>query len=93
MQSVGLVVNELVTNAAKHGAGTITVSYVIRGDRRILSVSDEGDGLATGFDLKTAKTGLGIKVVGLLAKQLGGEFTASSGTQGRGSVFCVTFSA
>lgn len=93
MQSVGLVVNELVTNAAKHGRGAITVSYTARGSRRILTVGDQGDGLPPGFDPKMAKTGLGMKVVGLLAKQLGGDFTATSRPQGGGSEFCVAFPA
>jgi two-component sensor histidine kinase len=93
MQSVGLIVNELVTNAAKHGHGTIAVSYAVNGDRRLVTVSDEGDGLPSGFDPKTAKTGLGMKVVRLLAGQLGGDFTATSGPQGRGTEFCVAFPA
>ena len=54
IQPIGLMVNELVTNAAKHGAGTITVSYKILGDNHELSVSDEGDGLPDGFDLGRA---------------------------------------
>jgi two-component sensor histidine kinase len=93
MQSVGLIVNELVTNAAKNCDGTITVSYVVRGDQRILTVFDQGDGLPPGFDPKTAKTGLCMKVVGLLAQQLGGNLSASPGPQGRGSEFCVAFPA
>jgi two-component sensor histidine kinase len=93
MQSVGLIVNELVTNAAKHGRGTIVVSYVVKADQRILTVSDEGEGLAAEFDPTTSKNGLGMKVVGLLAKQLGGSFTAGIGPGGRGSEFCVTFPA
>jgi two-component sensor histidine kinase len=91
MQSVGLIVNELVTNAAKHGGGTITVSYVVKGDQRMLTVRDEGEGLPAEFDPQTAKNGLGMKVVGLLAKQLNGTFTAATRREGRGSQFCVTF--
>jgi two-component sensor histidine kinase len=93
MQSVGLIVNELVTNAAKHGDGIITVSYVLEGDMRILTVSDRGEGLPPEFDPRTAKKGLGMKVVGLLATQLGGSFSAGIGREGRGSQFCVTFPA
>jgi two-component sensor histidine kinase len=93
MQSVGLIVNELVTNAAKHGAGKIAVSYVARGDRRTLAISDDGEGLPVGFDPKTAKTGLGMKVIGLLAKQLGADFTANPAPSGRGAEFRVAFRA
>lgn len=43
-------VNELVTNAAKHGRGKISVSYRRAVSDQMLSVCDEGDGLPLGFD-------------------------------------------
>jgi two-component sensor histidine kinase len=91
IQPIGLLVNELVTNAAKHGAGQINVSYRVRGDSRSLIVCDRGKGLPADFDPDTARTGLGMKVVGILAKQLGGKITAGSNPDGRGSCFTVTF--
>jgi len=90
IQPIGLMLNELVTNAAKHGAGTINVAYKIVGDLHELSVCDEGQGLANDFDPeKTA--GLGMKVVKALAKQLGGHMTAEANPIGRGACFRVAY--
>jgi two-component sensor histidine kinase len=90
IQPIGLMVNELVTNAAKHGAGRIHVRYGIRADRHELTVCDEGEGLPNGFDPDQA-TGLGMKVLNTLVKQLGGEMTAQTNPAGRGSCFTVTY--
>jgi two-component sensor histidine kinase len=90
IQPIGLMVNELVTNAAKHGAGTITVSYKILGDNHELSVGDEGDGLPDGFDLGQAP-GLGMKVLDALVNQLGGTMSAQSNNPHRGSCFTVRY--
>jgi two-component sensor histidine kinase len=51
IQPIGLMLNELIANAAKHGGGNINVEYKIDGGRHELSVCDEGDGLPT-FDSK-----------------------------------------
>ncbi len=90
VQPIGLIVNELVVNAAKHGAGTIRVTYTCDG-RCSLSVCDEGAGLAQNFDPAETSGGLGMKVVGILAKQLGGEVSAGPNPAGRGACFAVTF--
>ena len=50
IQPVGLIVNELVTNAAKHGAGKINVTYKSGDTVRELIVCDQGKGLPDGFD-------------------------------------------
>ena len=78
IQPLGLIVNELVTNAAKHGSGTIRVTYRIKSDRHELSVSDEGPGLPAGFDL-TRSSGLGMKILASLVDQLGGSISAGTG--------------
>jgi two-component sensor histidine kinase len=90
IQPIGLMLNELVTNAAKHGAGRINVSYTIAGGAHELSVFDEGIGLAEGFD-PDQTAGLGMKVVKGLAKQLGGEITAMPNPAGRGACFKVAY--
>jgi len=90
IQPIGLIVNELVTNAAKHGAGRIEVTYRVRGDVRELRVCDEGKGLPPGFDPGESK-GLGMQVVTSLAKQLGGDVTAGTGPGGRGACYTVFF--
>jgi two-component sensor histidine kinase len=69
---IGLAVNELVTNAWKYGAGRVLVTFeqATDGDY-LLSVSDDGEGLPASFDPETG-TGLGMKVVRMVARQLGG---------------------
>ena len=70
---LGLMVNELVTNAAKHGAGEIEVSFGRAGAGSYrLQVSDQGSGLPQGFD-PAKTTSLGMKVITSLVKQLGGK--------------------
>ena len=90
IQPVGLIVNELVINAAKHGAGKVNVTYRCNGVRKI-TVCDEGSGLPPGFDPATNANGLGMKIANVLAKQLGGFFEAGSNPAGKGACFTVTF--
>lgn len=57
--TVAVLVNELVSNALKHGEGTITVRFQCQKDIATLSVTDEGKGFPTRFDWQTAAhTGL-----------------------------------
>jgi two-component sensor histidine kinase len=90
IQPIGLLTNELVTNAAKHGAGKIDVIYKIEGDRRELSVCDQGPGVPADFDVASSE-GLGMKVVRVLAKQLGGGVEVVPNPNGRGACFRVAF--
>ncbi|MFW6077950.1 MAG: sensor histidine kinase [Hyphomicrobiales bacterium] len=91
IQPIGLIVNELVTNAAKHGSGDIRVVYRIDGDVHELGVCDDGEGLPADFDPETSESGLGMKVVGALARQLGGRITAAPNPAGRGACFALAF--
>jgi PAS domain S-box-containing protein len=76
----GLIVNELVSNAFKHGfpvgtSGTVLVSLQApTKDEVLLVVSDSGVGLPDSFDIATSPS-LGLKLVNLLASQLDGEIT------------------
>jgi two-component sensor histidine kinase len=90
IQPIGLLTNELVTNAAKHGAGKIIVIYKAEGIARELSVCDEGEGLPANFDA-TVSNGLGMKVISLLAKQLSGKLVVGENSNGRGACFKVAF--
>ena len=90
IQPIGLLTNELVTNAAKHGGGKVAVTYRVGGGRRELSVCDEGQGMPADFDPANSK-GLGMKVVNLLARQLGGSLEVVSNPDGRGACFRVGF--
>jgi|tagenome__1003787_1003787.scaffolds.fasta_scaffold20982848_5 two-component sensor histidine kinase len=90
IQPIGLMLNELVTNAAKHGAGRIDVEFKIAGGRHELSVCDEGEGLPRDFDSKNTE-GLGMKVVHALAGQAGGSVNAQANPRGRGACFTVSY--
>jgi two-component sensor histidine kinase len=90
---LGFIVSELVTNAAKHGKGSIQVRLQSTSpSRHRLSVSDDGPGLPEGFQ-PAASTGLGMKIVRALAARIGGELHWSREENGRGTRFEVTFSS
>ena len=89
IQSIGLLLNELVTNAAKHGSGTISVEFSATKSECRLTVRDEGKGLPPNFDL-TAQKGLGMKIIDVLAKQLGGSLSLTTDS-GSGAGLAVTF--
>ncbi|MGN6157560.1 MAG: sensor histidine kinase [Devosia sp.] len=89
---LGLIVNEVVANAFKHGfpdgrKGTIRVSLMRRGDGRAeLSVADDG----VGFDPEQPSKGIGRRLIRALTSQLGGESEVTSGP-GLGSRFVLVF--
>jgi two-component sensor histidine kinase len=86
--SIGLIVNELVTNAAKHAfagreTGTIRVSWKRKpeGGWRLI-VADDGAGLPPGRRPKRTDGGLGQRLVEAFAKQAGGTLTTASDAGG-----------
>ncbi len=90
IQPIGLLVNELVTNAAKHGQGVIEVKYEIEGNQHLLMVCDEGRNLPKDFNASAATQSLGMRVITSLTGQLGGELTSGHRPDG-GSCFQVSF--
>lgn len=90
IQPIGLLANELVTNAAKHGAGKIEVVYKADGSDRNLSVCDQGQGVSDNFDPGEG-SGLGMRVISQLTKQLGGRLAVSANPAGKGACFQVAF--
>ena len=88
---LGLIVNEVVSNAFKHAfpgerAGTIKVHLIRRGDGRgELTVADDG----VGYDPAAPAKGIGRRLIGALTQQLGGESEVRSGPAG--SVFTLVF--
>ncbi len=90
----GLILNELITNALKYafpvnGRGSIAVNLdALPDDKLRLSVSDNGRGLPSDFDWKKSKS-LGVTIVNLLTKQLGGALKIDS--SGSGTTFTVLF--
>ena len=85
---LGLLVNELVSNALKHAfpdgrPGTIRVELWAGGGRALsLTVADDGVGLPEGLDVDRAPT-LGLQLVQALVDQLNGklEITRNGGTR------------
>ncbi|QNA46041.1 sensor histidine kinase [Lacibacter sediminis] len=70
--SIGLIVNELVTNACKHAFKQTTdpklyIQLAQTGDDLQLSVADNGIGLKNNDE---AESGFGLKLVGILVNQL-----------------------
>lgn len=63
LTALGLVVTELVSNAAKHGAGRITVALRQAAAGLEVVVTDEGPGFG-----KDVGTGLGMRLIRSLAK-------------------------
>jgi two-component sensor histidine kinase len=80
---MGLIVNELVTNAVKYAfpsetKGTIMVTLKrVPGELR-LTIADDGKGV----DPRRADSGLGGRLVEGFAQQLGGQVERESGSQG-----------
>lgn len=100
---LGLMANELIANGLKHAfrgrrSGVVRVRLgAPAGGLCRMTVSDDGRGLPAGFalpegaaGLSAGRNGFGLRLVGLLAKQLGATVAAGPGlaTEG-GTVFTV----
>ncbi len=83
-RAVGLIVNELVTNALRHGAAPGRDCVVrVRGDVTEegyrLVVEDDGVGLPPGFDIRTRQAnGMGLRLIKVLVEQLRARMTAET---------------
>jgi two-component sensor histidine kinase len=80
MFSVGLIVNELLTNVMKYAFGEgedkrVGVLLSNREGRAILTIRDNGCGFPEGFDFDTRR-GFGGTLVKILAEELGASFSA-----------------
>ena len=87
---LSLIVNELVTNAIKHGKGRITVKLASSGKGHALSVGNDGSSLPAGFD-PTACKGLGMNLVSSLVAQIGGKLQIDRGADNDSTRFTVLF--
>jgi two-component sensor histidine kinase len=84
-QQLGLIVNEIAMNAAKHaypkgGSGVLHVQARASGQDLVLIVRDDGPGLPAGFSLRGAggAGGFGLEIMHTIARQLGGRLDARS---------------
>ena len=88
---LGFVVNELLTNAAKYGAGRIAVRLAPCAEGEYaLSVSNDGAPLPAGFD-QTSK-GLGMRIVKSFVEKIHGTLRIELGDDKHGPMFEVRFS-
>jgi two-component sensor histidine kinase len=81
--TIGLMVNELVTNAVKYAfpgdtTGTVLVTLKRAPGELRLTVADNGQGV----DLRRADSGLGGRLIEGFAQQLGGQLKRESDGQG-----------
>ena len=87
---IGLLVNELVTNALKYayppethpGGGEIRVRAERQPGSLVVEVADDGIGLPAEFEIGRNSKSLGMRVVGSLTRQLGGSLTTPARGQG-----------
>ena len=82
--SIGLIANELVTNAFKYAfpdgqGGTVQITLELTAAGVVLSVEDDGVGVPP-----SKKDGLGTRLVQLLASHLGGTVQAMPREYGHG---------
>jgi len=91
---LGLIVNELVSNAYKYAfqntaEGMININIKSKTDKKFeLSVSNNGDTLPQDFDIKNSPS-LGLRLVSMLSKQLYGKFRFESNDES--TSFLVSF--
>lgn len=88
----GLIVNELMTNALKHGfpngrPGSIQVRLAAQNQQTTLAVRDDGAGFPQEMDFRQSRS-LGLQLVCTLANQLGGTISLA---RDNGTEFVITF--
>ncbi len=90
--SLGIIVNELVTNAMKYAfagreSGVITVSTSKKENRATLVIGDNGTGIPESIDIEHS-AGFGLSLVGILMKQINGTVAIE---RSGGTRFVITF--
>jgi PAS domain S-box-containing protein len=91
LNSLAILVNELIANAVKHGHGTIQLSLMVDpgGQEARLEVNDDGPGFPEGFNPRhAANTGLEL-VEGVIQYDLLGQVSYGSNPSGGGRVVVV----
>jgi PAS domain S-box-containing protein len=92
LSSLGIIVNELLTNTMKYAftgrdGGTVTVAALKIGSRVSITIGDNGRGLPAANDLENSE-GFGLKLVATMIKQLNGTLQI---LRERGTEFVVEF--
>lgn len=91
--SIGLIVNELVTNSFKYGYtdgahGLLRVKVRSEGEKITLSVADDGVGVPADTNIGDS-TGVGLSLVELLTNQLKATLEMAKGENGAGVSFII----
>lgn len=92
--SIGLIVNELLTNIIKYAftdrdSGFIEIRLKESGGEITLTIQDNGNGFPEDFDIVKQK-GFGLVLIKILSDQLGGSFTIDNHNGTRSVVkFCI----
>jgi len=89
---LGLIINEIITNALKHAfpndmPGTILISFHRVGDKLKLEVSDDGIGFPKDLDYKNTSS-MGLQLVNSLSNQIDAELNV---VMEKGTSFQITF--
>ncbi|EMI63286.1 MASE1 domain-containing protein [Leptospira noguchii] len=93
---IGLIINELVSNSLKYAfpesrsipnKPELRVSFSKSGENLEMRIEDNGIGMPFGFDLKDSNS-LGLKLVNILVRQLGGKIDFSSDSK-KGTQFKI----
>ena len=89
---LGIIINELITNMMKHAfsgreEGRITISASMNGERAVILIGDNGNGLPESINFKNS-SGFGMQLVGMLTEQLGGSIKIE---QDMGTKFILEF--
>jgi two-component sensor histidine kinase len=94
---LALMVNELITNAAKHAYASrsgceIWVRLARNAGKIRVSVRDQGIGLPPNFDMAKSK-GLGMRLIRAFTKQLGATISIDSSARGTEFVVVIPLAA
>lgn len=96
--SIGLIVNECLTNALKYASpddrtGTVVVRFVREGDTFVLVVKDDGIGIALEQPARASGTGIGQRLIRSMVAQLGGVYDIHPDQGDPGTIVTVRFPA
>jgi PAS domain S-box-containing protein len=90
--SLGIIVNELITNMMKYAfsgrdSGIIKLTASLTGDRASVVIQDNGIGMPESIDIYNSK-GFGLQLVGMLVQQIGGSINIE---RDNGTKFTIEF--